>query len=164
MLEHYIDVVGVLDKGHGVDVGAFVVRENLRFEMSVEQGRYILAGHGMSFGGMIVTAEGGGEMGVVGGIAGDGEMGAGALAAPCHKLVGAGSHVEVHQVSIGTERRAALALLPHYGTRLRVDEIEGHGFDLRGECVGVEHVVVKHEPCFVVWVAVTFILIYHRVA
>lgn len=73
VLEEDVDVVGVLDERHGVDVGAFIVGEGLRFEAAVEEGRDVVA-HGCRGVGLTQASEGGGEVGVVCGVGGDCEV------------------------------------------------------------------------------------------
>lgn len=163
VLEHDVDVVGVLNEGDGVDKGTFVVGEGLRFEAAVVEAVDIVADCGAAVG-LACAAEGRGEVGVVGGVGGDGEVVACAFAAPCYELILAGGDVEVHQVAFGAEGFAALAFLPDDGAGGGVDEVEGDGLYLLGEGVGIEHVVVKDEAGFVVRVAVSFIFIDELVA
>ncbi len=171
VLEHDVDVVGVLDEGDGVDICPFVVGEELRCERAVvvadcavveavDVVAYICRAGGF----VTVAAEGAGEVGVVCGVGGDCEVGADALAAPSDELVVARCDVDVHEVAFGAECVAALALLPYDVARCGVDEVERDGVDLLREGVGVEHVVVKDESGFVVRVAVAFVVIDHLVA
>lgn len=163
VLEDYVDVVGVFDEGDGVDVGAFVVGEELGFEASVEEGRDVVA-DGCGAVGLTGAPEGGGEVGMEGGAGGDCEVGAGSFAAPGYEAVGAGADGEVHHVAVGAEGCSAFAFLPDDGSGGGVDEVEGDGVDLRGKGVGIEHVVVEDKAGFVDGVAVALVLIDHLVA
>ncbi len=171
MLEHYVDVVGVLDKGYGVYVGAFVVGECLGGQIAllvaygaVVEALDVAAYHGRG-GAAInpVALQCAGQPCVVVGV-GHYEVFAHTFAAPCHKAVLAGIDVEVHHVFAGLECFAALTFLPYDVACGRVDEVEGHGIDFVGKGVGPVQVHVENEASLVVRVAVALVVVDKAVA
>lgn len=90
---------------------------------------------------------------------GDFEVVACAFATPCDEFILSGGYVEVHCVGVGCECFSAFAALPFDFACSGVDEVECDGCDLRGEGVGIEHVVGEDEAGFVVWVAVAFVVV-----
>ncbi len=168
MLEHDVDVVGILGEAHGIYMCALGRGEVLCVEAAVVEIVETVVDTAA------VGAPGAGDVGLAGaetalqagldvGV-GHAEVGAVALAAPCHQGVGARLHLDIHHVAGSREGLAALVAGEHHPARAVVDHVERDGAHLAGKGVGKLHVAVVDKPHLVVRVAVALTVVDEAVA